>query len=219
MKEIEIKKRLTNGHLCLMWLAAPPLSLSPPPFFPLSLPSFGIIIIVDMVVVVVPVCCVMWWLGCTHKSLKIFFYTEVISACPSHITWLWFKSMLCFLTHCIFIVSTHATTNTNGEWPPSALFPTPMPGMTNLKAGVDGQTGGFEMRLHLKPQVSSFFSFFFCSANIFFYYNYITSVWTTTAMTNTHLHQQQQQHFEFQCVIFFSVFFFFFFALLIITYS
>ena len=104
-------------------------------------------------------CCVMWW--CTCKSLEIFFFTEVISACPSHITWLWFKSTLRFLTHCIYyLYSCHY----QHQWQMATIstFPTPMPGMT--KAGVDGQTGGLEMCLHLKPQVSSyFFILFFCS--------------------------------------------------------
>ena len=34
MEEIVIKKGCTNGHLCLMWLAAPPLLSSPPTFLP-----------------------------------------------------------------------------------------------------------------------------------------------------------------------------------------
>ena len=110
-------------------------------------------------------CCVMWW--CTHKSLEIYIFLLKLFQ-PALNTSHDLGSNQHFLTHCISTISTHATTNTNSEWPP-ALFLTPMPGMT--KAGVDGQTGGLKMCPCLEPQVSSYFFIHFFALLMIFSYN------------------------------------------------
>ena len=127
------------------------------PLFSLSLPPFGIVIwvIIDMVVVV-PV-----WLWCGVvccgdvyvSHLKIFFLQKLFQPAlnSSHDI----GCNQCFLTSTC--IPTQATTNTNGEWPPSPLFPTPMPGMKAGVGDVDGWTGGLEMCLCLEPHVSSSF--------------------------------------------------------------
>ena len=136
-------------------------------FFPLSLPTFGIIIVVDVVVqVVVPMCCLMWW--CTHNSahLEYFFLLKLFQPAlnPSHdIGW----NQRFLTSTCI---STHATTNTNGKWPPSPLFQTPTPGM---KAGGWRcrwmNRGAWEASASQASGKFLFFILFFCSTNNFFY--------------------------------------------------
>ena len=191
-----------------MWLAAPPLSSSPALFPPLSLLSSGVIIIIDMVVVVVPVCCVMWWLGCTRKSLEIF-VSYFSLPFTHHMTLVQNNTLLSHTLHLYCLYSCH---HQHQRWTATISI------ISNTNARDDKCEGRGRWTNRGAQDASAswasdkflFFLSFFCSANIFFYYNYITSVWTTTATTNTHLHHHQQ-HFEFQCVIFFSVFFLFFF--------
>ena len=144
-----------------MWLAAPPLLSSPPLFPPVPANIWrchrrrrgGSSCCANVMW-----CCLMWWCTCNSAhSEYIFFYLSYFSL-P--------------LTHHMTLVEI----NTFSHQCASLLMPPPTPmanshhhhyfqhqrqGWRQGVGDVDGWTGGLEMCLHLKPQVSSYFSFFF----------------------------------------------------------
>ena len=204
-----------------MWLTAPLLLSSPPLFLPVPA-------IVwrhhccrcgnNCASVTMTWCCVMY----THSNF--FFYLSYFSLPSTHHMTL--VEMNTFSHHHVLPI-THSTTNTNGEWPLSPLFPTPMPGMMKV--------GGSR---HRSPWYVFFLSIFI------YYWLYTgtlrmttkTEAWDTTASqasgmltmmatTNAHHHQTPGQtrglkmhlHLEPQVSSYYFVLYFF--ALLTIFFT
>ena len=127
-------------------------------FFPLSLPMFGIVIVVDMVVqVVVPMWHGVVWCGDVHVSQptwNIFFYLSYFSLPLAHHMTL--VEINAFSHQCATLLMPPPTPMANSHH--HHYFQHQHQGWRQGVGDVDGRKGGLEMCLHLEPQVrSSFF--------------------------------------------------------------
>ena len=143
-----------------------PIVIISTPFSPLSLPSSGIIIIIDVAVVVVPVCCVMWWLGCTCKSLEIF-VSYFSLPFTHHMTLVQINALLSHTLHLYCLYSCH---HQHQQWTATISIISNTNARDDKREGRGRWTnrGAWDASVSQASGKFLFFLSFFCSANVFF---------------------------------------------------